>query len=81
MTQSPIFLRREQAPLDSLLKGQTVLYRLDGRLWRCSEATWKAMGSNKLYTSVVDLVRDIPEVSPSLVKSLERRIKAKEKVK
>ena len=43
MTPTKVFLRREQAPLDSLLKGTVVVYRQDGRLWRVSEATWIKM--------------------------------------
>lgn len=53
MTNSPAtFIRREQAPFDSLLKGQTVVYQWDGRLWRCSEAEWKRLLAEQIKEKV-----------------------------
>lgn len=67
-----------QPPPGSLLSGPCVVFEQDGRLLRCTARTWKEMGSNKLYTNVIDMVRDM-SVDEGLVKSLERRIKAKER--
>lgn len=52
----PTFLRREQAPPDSLLKGTVVLYRQDGKLWRCSEREWIRIAP-RLYDDPKEKVR------------------------